>query len=288
MKKIFIALAVAAFLLCGAAANAEGEVKEQETPAEQTAEVKHDYTHLKATKYKNLYETKYKNLIATTIPKETVQQQSSGSGGGSSWSQVGVGSVANPGYSGQVGTYSMNDKTVAAHLTVQGTNIQNRAVWQCNGNTNYFNQGRASTVTWAAGSAHLRSGELSQNTVIYGHNWGNCFVPFSRTGPEFESLMAFSYQDFVAQNQYIYLTTNSGTHTFKVFAVCFTKDLNFYINCNGINVASVAARAKSMSLYDFGVSVGSGDKIITLSTCTRYYSGLGENQRFIVMGKLVN
>jgi hypothetical protein len=100
--------------------------------------------------------------------------------------------------------------------------------------------------------------------------------------------MAYTYSDFVANNQYIYLTTNSGVHTFKVFAVCFTKDLNFYINCNNINVPSIAARAKSMSLFDFGVNVGANDKIITLSTCTRYFSGLGANQRFIIMGKLVS
>ena len=179
----------------------------------------------------------------------------------------------------------MSDKTVAAHLSVQGTNVQNRPVWQATGNTNYYTNG---SVTWAAGSAKLRSGALSQNTVIYGHNWGNCFVPFKRTGPEFESLMAYTYSDFVANNQYIYLTTNSGVHTFKVFAVCFTTDLNFYINCNNVNVASIASRAKSMSLFNFGVDVGANDKIITLSTCTRYFSGMGANQRFIIMGKLVS
>ncbi len=241
-----------------------------------------EYSYLKGTLYKNLYMTKYPALAETMKEKEEIVPETESSSGGN-W-QVGVGSAANPGYSGSVGAYSLQSKTIAAHLTVQGTNVVDRPVWQCTGNTNYYTNG---SVTWAAGSANLRSGALSQNTVIYGHNWGNCFVPFKRTGPEFESLMAYSYSDFVAQNQYIYLTTNSGVHTFKVFAVCFTKDLNFYINCNGIDVASVAARAKSMSLFDFGVSVGSSDKIITLSTCTRYYSGLGANQRFIIMGKLV-
>ena len=43
-----------------------------------------------------------------------------------------------------------------------------------------------------------------------------------------------------------------------------------------------------MSLFDFGMDVGDSDKIITLSTCTRYYSGLGANQRFIIMGKLIS
>lgn len=242
-----------------------------------------EYSYLKGTLYKNLYMTKYPALAETMKEKEEIVPEGETQSSGGSW-QVGVGAATNPGYSGEVGTYSLQSKTVAAHLTVQGTNVVDRPVWQCTGNTNYYTNG---SVTWAAGSANLRSGALSQNTVIYGHNWGNCFVPFKRTGPEFESLMAYTYEDFVSQNQYIYLTTNSGVHTFRVFAVCFTKDLNFYINCNNIDVASVAARAKSMSLFDFGVSVGSSDKIITLSTCTRYYKGLGANQRFIIMGKLV-
>lgn len=263
-------------------AKTEGESDKAENASEEAAECAFEYTYLKGTLYKNLYKTRYANLVDTAKEKEPLAESVEVSSGNT---QTGIGSAANPGYSGSVGTYSLQSKTVAAHLTVQGTSVQNRPVWQCTGNTNYYTNG---SVTWAAGSANLRSGALSQNTVIYGHNWGNCFVPFKRTGPEFESLMAYSYADFVQQNQYIYLTTNSGTHTFKVFAVCFTKDLNFYINCNGINVASVAAKAKSMSLFDFGVSVGSGDKIITLSTCTRYYSGLGANQRFIIMGKLIS
>ena len=264
-----------------------GENKETESEAPQAGNLSEkapgcsvEYTYLKGTLYKNLYETRYSNLVETM--KEEPVPETEPSGG---TPRPGIGQATNPGYSGEVGTYSLNSKTVAAHLSVQGTNVQNRPVWQCTGNTNYYTNG---SVTWAAGSAHLRSGALSQNTVIYGHNWGNCFVPFKKTGPEFESLMAYTYADFVRQNQYIYLTTNSGTHTFRVFAVCFTKDLNFYINCNNIDVASIAARAKSMSLFDFGVNVGSGDKIITLSTCTRYFKGLGANQRFIIMGKLVS
>lgn len=274
---------VSVILLCGAAANENNgtsAAEETETAAkaetEENTEPQHDYTYLRGTRYKNLYEARYPNLVETMKKpvEEPVAETPST-----------VGNAVNPGYSGQVGKYSLSSKTVAAHLSVQGTSIQNRPIWQCTGNTNYYTNG---SVTWAAGSANLRSGALSQNTVIYGHNWNNCFAPFKRTGSEFESLMSFTYADFVSQNQYIYLTTNSGTHTFKVFAVCFTTDLNFYINCNNISVASVAARAKSMSLFDFGVSVGNDDKIITLSTCTRYFKDMGANQRFIVMGKLIS
>ena len=300
MKKIIgiavlLIAAMMALMLCGAAAQNDETVSEPETQVQCIIEepAKHDYTNLRGTRYRNLYATKYPNLVETLVKPEPEQNAANGETAGSGAAgnvgggQVGVGSASNPGFSGSVGSYSLSDKTVAAHLSVQGTSIQDRAIWQAEGNTNYYTSGHGA-VAWAAGSAHLRSGELSQNTVIYGHNWNNCFVPFKKTGPEFESLMAYSYEDFVAENQYIYLTTNSGVHTFQVFAVCFTKDLSFYINCNGIDVSSVAATAKGMSLFDFGVSVSDSDKLITLSTCTRYYKGLGANQRFIVMGKLIS
>lgn len=259
----------------------------EQTPVTATQQGKPDYRYLKGTKYKNLTATRYENLAATAIVPEPVYEEEATEGGGGfgGYGQTSVGGASAPGYYGTVGSYSLSDKTVAAHLTIPGTTIQDRAVWQAENNTNYYTSG---SVAWAAGSAHLRSGELSQNTVIYGHNWKNCFAPYSRTGSQFEPLMSFVYEDFVSENQYIYLTTNSGVHTFQVFAVCFTKNLSFYINCNNIDVTSVAATAKGMSLFDFGVSVSSTDKLITLSTCTRYYSGLGANQRFIVMGKLVS
>ncbi len=279
------ALITAVVMFCGFAFEKEDEeataisgVTADET--ENVVGTSYDYRYLRGTKYKNLYAAGYSNLFGVTMVKDEADEASS-----DGYYQTAIGSAANPGYYGTVGSYSLSDKTIAAHLTVQGTSIQDKAIWQCSTSTTYY---ESSSVAWAAKTANLRSGELSQNTVIYGHNWNNCFVPFKKTGSQFESLMAFTYEDFVSENQYIYLTTNSGVHTFKIFAVAFTKDLSFYINCNNIDVASIAAKAKSMSLFDFGVSVSSSDKIITLSTCTRYYSGLGANQRFIIMGKLVD
>ena len=259
---------------------AEG-AKLEEEPAVETESAEENsvtalpYRYLRGTKYKYLYQAGYGNLYRVTEKKPEDPEDG----------QTYIGGAYDPGYNGTVGTYSLNDKTIAAHLTVQGTSIQDRAVWQAKNNTNYYTN---SSVAWAAGTAHLRSGELSQNTVIYGHNWNNCFAPFKKTGSQFESLMAYTYEDFVKENQYIYLTTNSGVHTFRIFAVCFTKDLSFYINCNNVDVTSIASTAKSKSLFDFGVKVSSSDKLITLSTCTRYFSGLGANQRFIIMGKLVS
>lgn len=290
-KRILSALAAALLLASTVMLSGASAVSSTDEPAEtaQTVVVtknsKPDYSYLRGTMYKSLYASRYENLYKTTIKPAADNSGDSENGGAGGWNGIAINPAANPGYSGGSGTYSLSNYTVAAHLTVMGTSIQNRAVWQGKKTSDYT----SGSVTWAAGTANLRSGELSQNTVIYGHNWNNCFAPFKKTGGEFESLMALTYEDVVSENQYIYLTTNSGTHTFRIFAVAFTKNLSFYINCNDIDVASIAATAKSMSLYDFGVSVGSSDKIITLSTCTRYFGkALGANQRFIVMGVLVD
>lgn len=278
LKKILsVTLFAVAILAAGTTVNADNAA----TLVVQSEKYIPTYEYLKGTKYKNLIKTRYPALVETLNPKVEEPQETEEE----SVSQNQIGSAVNYGYQGTIGTYSLNDKTIAAHLSIPGTSIVDRPVWQCSTSSSYY---ESSSVAWAAKTAHLRSGELSQNTVIYGHNWKNCFVPFKLTGSQFEPLMSFYYPDFCQQYQYIYLTTNSGVHTYRVFAAGFTKDLSFYINCNGINVADIASQAKRISLHDFGVSVSSSDKIITLSTCCRYFSGLGANQRFIVMGKLVS
>lgn len=290
MKKFISILLVLSFILSMSVSSVADDAIIQATVTLGAKQETPTYTYLKGTKYQNLIKTKYSNLYETTIKAEedSVIDEETGevtSGTGTGRKKSSVGGAADPGYSGSKGSYSLSDKTVAASLTVAGTSIVNRPIWQCSTSSTYY---ESSSVAWAAKTAHLRSGTISQNTVIYGHNWKNCFTPFKKTGTQFESLMALTYADVVANNQYIYLDTNMGLYTYKIFAVSFTKDTSFYINCNNIDVVSIANRAKSMSLFDFGVSVGSSDKIITLSTCTRYYSGLGAKQRFIVMGKLVS
>ena len=93
--------------------NNEMNETEGEGLSETTCEPEREYTYLRGTLYKNLYETKYQNLVETTKEKEPEPVVNEGSGGG----YVGggsVGSIANPGYSGSAGSYSMSDKTVAA------------------------------------------------------------------------------------------------------------------------------------------------------------------------------
>lgn len=268
-----------------AAASSAGSVSSAE--AAQTPEESgpaRSYNYLRGTRYRNLLLTRYKNLAGTLAAEEPSAEAEAASAGGRT-AIAGAGAAYAP-----VDTTSGFSSSLVARLSVSGTNIQDYPIYQNTDSTNYYAGSKwyYTEMAWAAATAHVSGGNLSQNTVIYGHNWRNCFVPFSRTGNQFEPLMAFTYADFATQNQYIYLTTNSGAYTFRIFAVAFTTNLNFYINCNGIDVSSVAAKAKNLSMYDYGVSVGSSDKLLTLSTCTRYFSGMGANQRFIIMAKLVS
>ncbi|MEG1849818.1 MAG: hypothetical protein RR197_04595, partial [Oscillospiraceae bacterium] len=51
-------------------------------------------------------------------------------------------------------------------------------------------------------------------------------------------------------------------------------------------VASIIQTAKAKDIHKLNVPVGANDKIITLSTCTRVL-GAGDNQRFVVMARLL-
>ena len=47
------------------------------------------------------------------------------------------------------------------------------------------------------------------------------------------------------------------------------------------------AKTQEKSLYDYGITVGPGDKILTLSTCTVKYGAQDNDHRFVVMARLL-
>ena len=72
---------------------------------------------------------------------------------------------------------------------------------------------------------------------------------------------------------------------FVIFACFYTEGTDWYINAEG-NISSVISGAQSRSRHIFNVDVNSSDKLLTLSTCTRFY-GNTDNQRFVVMARLL-
>ena len=156
----------------------------------------------------------------------------------------------------------------------------------------YYKEASRNGVIWADSDTQFdANGEItSRNTVLYGHNWTNCWRPVRIGNPGdvmFAQLAAYDNADFAAANPYIRLTTLGGDHLYQVFSVFYT-DLSFGYNyADGAVVQSIINTAKSKSIHNFNVSVGANDQIITLSTCTRVL-GPGDNQRFVVMAKKIS
>lgn len=147
-------------------------------------------------------------------------------------------------------------------------------------------------VIWADSDTKFgTSSQISQNTVLYGHNWTNYTAnPFIARASDimFGQLPSFHYLNFCKSTPYIHYSTESEEMTWKVFAVFYTEEsFNYIVSDPGASgLQYIINEAKARSLHDFAVDVNSSDKILTLSTCTRAY-GQTSQQRFVVMARLM-
>ena len=129
--------------------------------------------------------------------------------------------------------------------------------------------------------------ELSRNTVIFGHS----DYKDNPDGKKFSQLFKYTDLEFLKKNPYIYFSTPDDDMVWQVFSVFYTH-VNFnYIQANPTaeNFEKIIAEAKAKSEYIIDLDVGKNDKILTLSTCTKYYNEADyENYRFVVMAKLLD
>ena len=197
---------------------------------------------------------------------------------------------------GNLSDYQSLNSDVKAWLRIPGTNINYPVLQNAYEDHYYLHRGldRGQSyygVLWTQTATQFGSGaSLSSNTVIYGHNWKNCkwnAAPATYYAGQqmFESLLSYHYTGWAEQYPYIYYSTPSEEMTFVIFACFYTEGTTWYINAEG-NIDSVISEAQSRSRHTFGVDVNSSDKLLTLSTCTRYY-GNTDNQRFVVMARLL-
>lgn len=128
---------------------------------------------------------------------------------------------------------------------------------------------------------------LSKNTVIYGHSMSE-----DPNGIKFSQLKKFLRADFAKAHPYLYFSTIEEDMIWEVFAVFYT-DIQFdYINPEPPSFTALLEKAKSLSIYDYGIDVNGLDNILTLSTCTyQLPSGTKlsypNNYRYVVMARLV-
>lgn len=113
------------------------------------------------------------------------------------------------------------------------------------------------------------------HTIIYGHNM--------KDGSMFASLKNYQKESYYTANPYIYIDMADGAHCYQIFSCHEAKvtDITYTIGYGADDVyADFLNSIKGASLYDTGVEVGTGDSVITLSTCTK--SG---SDRFVVHAK---
>lgn len=199
---------------------------------------------------------------------------------------------------------------VYAWLVVPGLNISEPIVYDQENSNKYWETRNLSgeevanglaDVTWA--SAYDTFGDNAsgdgKNNVIFGHNWNNIYAPYViGPNPEYKSfaqLLSFADIDFSGSHQYIYLATEKTMRVYKVFSAMnsesdWTSELGFnYINTDPSkdNFATMIDEMKKRSFINFDTEVTTEDNILTLSTCTRYESSGGSDQRFVVVARLV-
>ena len=167
------------------------------------------------------------------------------------------------------GATQRNQDTVG-WLRVPGTTINN-SVLQSHDNMTYLrtNEAREYDIygcyfaDWecSVGSREI----LSPNTVIH-----------------------FTDQTFAEETPVISFSTLEGFMDWEVFAVFYTEKTFSYIDAypeKGVDQLAKEAQAKS--IYDYGITVGPEDKILTLSTCTVKYGAQDNDHRFVVMARLL-
>jgi len=186
---------------------------------------------------------------------------------------------------------TVNDD-IRGWIRVPGTNINYAVCYHPDvdyyTHRGYYKESSYMGVIWTNGNTKFgTSSQISNNTVLYGHNWTNVSANPRIASPNdqmFAQLTGYHHLSVAQANPYIYYSTEDANMTFKIFA-CFYTELGFnYISTSGgQNIIDEAIRR---SRHKFDVDVNSSDKILTLSTCTRAY-GQTSNQRFVVMARLL-
>ncbi len=134
--------------------------------------------------------------------------------------------------------------------------------------------------------------ELLNRTVILGHNIRNVSsnpLITDENHTKFEQLMSFIHYDFAKENQYIQYTKDGKDYLYQIFSVSLIRDYNLPYSgyLNETELKEYIEQALEDSYFKYDVEVDENDKIITLVTCTRFYTGT-TSYRFKVEGKLLS
>ena len=123
----------------------------------------------------------------------------------------------------------------------------------------------------------------SDNLIIYGHNM--------KDGSMFADLAKYRSKDFRQAHKTVWFDTELGSSAYEIFAVIHTTvqadaadAFPFYRFVDAAfseEFADYVSACKARALYDTGISVEYGDKLLTLSTC----DNITDNGRLLVIAK---
>lgn len=170
-------------------------------------------------------------------------------------------------------------------ITIDGTNI-NYPVMQAIGNPNFYLKHGFDKKYSNYGVPYVQENctlGVSDNVIIYGHHMND--------GSMFADLCKYESEDFYREHKTIRFDTLSGFGEYEIVAVFKTvaysqSGFQYYRFVDAEDKADFdefLAGCNALRLYDTGVSVSYGDKLITLSTCE--YSRT--NGRMVVVARKI-
>lgn len=118
--------------------------------------------------------------------------------------------------------------------------------------------------------------------IVYGHNSTSQNLPFT-------SLVEYQDEDFFIKHPNIYIYTDEGKKTYKIFSSYIETEDFDYVNLedfNNLTYYEHLLKLKSKSLYDTEVMIDETSKIIILQTCTFSDNYNGDAKYQLVMGVL--
>ena len=160
-------------------------------------------------------------------------------------------------------------------VRVQGTNIDYPVIY-VTGNVDI------STITddftWVMNDVD----SITNYVYILGHNIRNVSsnpLITDKNHTRFEQLPSFMYLDFAKENKYIQYTVDGKDYLYKIFSVSMANhdELSYTTeDLSKTELKKYISKSLNDSFYDYDVDVDESDKILTLSTCTRFYGATNQ------------
>ena len=150
-------------------------------------------------------------------------------------------------------------------IKVEGTKV-NYPVVQSTDNTYYLSHAfdRSNNIGgWIFADYRVDFEEFGKNTIIYGHNMNNKTM--------FGSIPWILNDSYLknSNNYFIKISTPTTNTVWKVFSAYTIEPEVYYLRTNFSSEPydKFLNTIKRRSIYNFGVDIGTDDKILTLSTC---------------------